>query len=258
MTPQRGMTQRVLNASPPGHATWEARRHGAALRFVGRALVLTASLWGGMAGAAQQPTTEQDAAQRTAQQTQRAQVLSRYEAERAACMHRFFVNDCLDSARKRERAALEPIDVHLQAIALRARMRAAEDELRRVQANIAAAQSGQPDRSEVERQNKARESALNQRQEQAAERARQATAGGSPSNAPRAAPIAPRLFPAPAPQSAVSPAQRAAAAAKAQAEYAAKQRAYEEKQAEKARQNAAQTQAAPLPVPSPSAPISPR
>ncbi|OYV35287.1 MAG: hypothetical protein B7Z83_07465, partial [Thiomonas sp. 20-64-5] len=180
--------------------------------------------------AARQPGPEQDAAQQLALQAQRAQMLSRYQAERAACMHRFFVNACLDASHKQERSALAPIDVDLQAIALRARMRAAEAEMRQVQANIAAAQTGQHDSAQAERQSAARATALAQREEQAAARARQAAAGASkvaapPPVRPETAPPAPRLFPAPAPQPApqpaLNPAQRAAQAAQAQADYAA-------------------------------------
>jgi len=210
--------------------------------------------------AAQQPTPEQDAAQQLALQAQRAQVLARHQAEQAACMHRFFVNDCLRASRQQERSALAPIDADLQAIAQRARMRAAEAELRQVQANIAAAQAGQPDSALAERQSAARAAALTQREQQAAERARQAVAGASqgavsPSARPKVASPAPRLFPVPAPQAALTPAQRAAQTAKAQADFAARQKAYADKQAQQARQNAAQKQAAPLPVPSPSAPL---
>lgn len=224
------------------------------------ALVLSACLWQGTAFAAQQPTPEQDAAQQTALQAQRAQVLARYQTEQTACMQRFFVNDCLQAARQQERSALAPIDADLQAIALRARMRAAEDELRRVQANIAAAQAAQPDSGQTRRQAAARDAALTEREAQAAARAQQAAsaaprAAAPSSSAPRTAPPAPRLFPTPSPQSALTPAQRAAAAARAQADYAAKQKAYADKQSEQARKNAAQKQAPPLPVPPPSVPL---
>ncbi|MGC9235772.1 MAG: hypothetical protein ACP5GF_02505 [Thiomonas sp.] len=224
------------------------------------ALAVSACMTRAPAFAAQQPTPEQDAAQQLALQAQRAQVQARHQAEQAACMHRFFVNDCLDASRQQERKALAPIDADLQAIALRARMRAAEAELRQVQANIAAAQAGQPDSALAERQSAARAAALAQREKQAAERARQAAADAAqgavpPSLRPKTAPPAPRLFAAPAPQAALTPAQRAAQADQAQADYAAKQKAYADKQAAQARQSAAQKQAAPLPVPSPSAPL---
>jgi hypothetical protein len=177
----------------------------------------------------------------------------------------FFVNDCLDAAHKKERAALTPIDTDLQAIALRGRLRAAEDELRRVQANMAASQRGQPDRAQAEQQSAAREADLAQRQQQAAQQAAQNTAHSAaqaaavPPNTPAAAAPVPtpteRLFPSPAPQIQISPAQRAAEVKQAEADFAAKQKAYAEKQAEQARQNAAKPSAAPLPVPSPSAPL---
>ena len=208
-----------------------------------------------------QPTSAQDAAQQVALQQQRARVQAEYAAQRGACLQRFFVNDCLDAAREKERAALAPIDTDLQAIALRGRLRAAEDDLRRVQANRAASQRGQPDRAQAEQQSAAREADLAQRQQQAAQQAAQraAQAAAAPPKTPAtaAAPVptpAGRLFPAPAPQSQMSPAQRAAEIKQAEADFAAKQKAYAEKQAEQARQNAAKPSAAPLPVPSPSAP----
>lgn len=207
--------------------------------------------------AAQQATPEQDAARQLALQAQRAQVLLRYRAQHDACMQRFFVNACLDASRKQERSALAPIDAQLQELALHARMRAAEAEMRQVQANIAAAQAGRPDSAQAERQRAAREAALAQREAQAAARARQAAAGAPnvalpTSTRSETAPAAPRLFPAPEPQPrGLTPAQ----AAKAQADNAAKQKAYADKQAEQARKNASQKQAAPLPTPSPSAPL---
>ena len=208
-----------------------------------------------------QPTPAQDAAQQAALQQQRAQVQAEYAAQRGACLQRFFVNDCLDAAHKKERAALTPIDTDLQAIALRGRLRAAEDELRRVQANMAASQRGQPDRAQAEQQSAAREADLAQRQQQAAQQAAQraAQAAAAPPKTPAtaAAPVptpAERLFPAPAPQSQMSPAQRAAEIKQAEADFAAKQKTYAEKQAEQARQNAAKPSTAPLPVPPPSAP----
>lgn len=223
--------------------------------------VLMACLGSSAALAAAQPTPAQDAAQQVALQQQRAQVQAEYAAQRGACLQRFFVNDCLDAAREKERAALAPIDTDLQAIALRGRLRAAEDELRRVQANRAASQRGQPDRAQAEQQSAARETDLAQRQQQAAQQAAQraAQAAAAPPKTPAtaAAPVptpAGRLFPAPAPQSQMSPAQRAAEVKQAEADFAAKQKAYAEKQAEQARQNAAKPSAAPLPVPSPSAP----
>ncbi len=208
-----------------------------------------------------QPTPAQDAAQQAALQQQRAQVQAEYAAQRGACLQRFFVNDCLDAAHKKERAALTPIDTDLQAIALRGRMRAAEDEFRRVQANMAASQGGQPDRAQAEQQSAAREANLAQRQQQAAQQAAQrvAQAAAVPPNTPAAAAPVPtpaeRLFPSPAPQTQISPAQRAAEVKQAEADFAARQKAYAEKQAEQARQNAAKPSAAPLPVPSPSAPL---
>jgi hypothetical protein len=247
------------------------------------AFALSICVWQASACAAQQPSPEQDAAQQVALQAQRAQVLSRYQTERATCMHQFFVNACLDASRKQERSALAPIDADLQAIALRARMRAAERALRQVQANIAAAQATQPDRAQARSESAQRDAALAQREKQAAERARQAAsatkATGPSSTAPGAVPAVPRLsrerradpsflgphgvrvgeptqgalFPAPVSRPVLTPAQRAAESARAQADYAAKQKAYAEKQAEQARRNAAQPQAAPLPVPSPSA-----
>ncbi len=211
------------------------------------------------------PTPAQDAAQQAALQQQRAQVQAEYAAQRGACLQRFFVNDCLDAAREKERAALTPIDADLQAIALRGRLRAAEDELRRVQANMAASQRGQPDRAQAEQQSAAREADLAQRQQQAARQAAQHTAhsaahsAAAPPNIPAAAAPVPtpteRLFPSPAPQIQISPAQRAAQVKQAEADFAAKQKAYAEKQAEQARQNAAKPSAAPLPAPSPSAPL---
>lgn len=226
------------------------------------AFALLACLWRAPAVfAAQQPTPEQDAAQRAALQSQRAAVLSHYETERATCMHRFFVNACLDAARKQERSALAPIEAELQAIAQRARMRAAENTLRQVQANIASAQAAQPDAAQARRESAQRDAALAQREAQAAQRAQQAASApktdGSPSTEPKPTTVVPRLFPAPAAasQPVLTPAQRAAESTKAQADYAAKQKAYAEKQAEQARRNAAQPQTAPLPVPSPSAPL---
>lgn len=219
--------------------------------------VLMACLGSSAALAAAQPTPAQDAARQVALQQQRAQVQAEYAAQRGACLQRFFVNDCLDAAREKERAALAPIDTDLQAIALRGRLRAAEDELRRVQANRAASQRGQPDRAQAEQQSAAREADLAQRQQQAAQRAAQAAAAPPKTPATAAAPVptpAGRLFPAPAPQSQMSPAQRAAEIKQAEADFAAKQKAYAEKQAEQARQNAAKPSAAPLPVPPPSAP----
>lgn len=227
--------------------------------------VLMACLGSSAALAAAQPTPAQDAAQQVVLQQQRAQVQAEYAAQRGACLQRFFVNDCLDAAREKERAALAPIDTDLQAIALRGRLRAAEDELRRVQANRAASQRGQPDRAQAEQQSAAREADLAQRQQQAARQAAQNTAhsaaqaAAAPPKTPAtaAAPVptpAGRLFPAPAPQSQMSPAQRAAEVKQAEADFAAKQKAYAEKQAEQARQNAAKPSAAPLPVPPPSAP----
>ncbi|HML81999.1 MAG TPA: hypothetical protein PKE37_09565 [Thiomonas arsenitoxydans] len=219
--------------------------------------VLMACLGSSAALAAAQPTPAQDAAQQVVLQQQRAQVQAEYAAQRGACLQRFFVNDCLDAAREKERAALAPIDTDLQAIALRGRLRAAEDELRRVQANRAASQRGQPDRAQAEQQSAAREADLAQRQQQAAQRAAQAAAAPPKTPATAAAPVptpAGRLFPAPAPQSQKSPAQRAAEVKQAEADFAAKQKAYAEKQAEQARQNAAKPSTAPLPVPPPSAP----
>lgn len=223
------------------------------------AFALSASLAQMPAFAAQQPSPEQDAAQQVALQAQRAQVLSRYQTERATCMHQFFVNACLDASRKQERSALAPIEADLQAIALRARMRAAENTLRQVQANIASAQAAQPDAAQARRESAQREAALAQREAQAAQRAQQAASApktdGASSTEPKPTTAVPRLFPAPAAasQPVLTPTQRAAESAKAQADYAAKQKAYAEKQAEQARRNAAQPQAAPLPVPSPSA-----
>ena len=214
--------------------------------------------------AATQATPAQDAARHSVLQDQRAQVLAQYAAQRGVCMKRFFVNDCLDTARKQERTALAPIDEELQAIAMRGRLRAAEEELRRVQANLAAAQTGQPDRAALERQSAAREADLAQRERQAAQNASQ----NASQKAAQASPVLPgkattpssseaipasRLFPGPVTPPAPSPAQRAADAEKAQADFAAKQKAYAEKQAEQARRRAEQAPAAPLPVPPASA-----
>lgn len=205
------------------------------------------------------PTAEQDAAQQFALQAQRAQVLSRYRDEQVACLRRFFVNDCLDATRRREREALAAIDSELQAIALRARQRAAEAELRKVQANLAAARAAQPDSAQTERASAARRAALAQREEQAAARARQAAAqaaaSGEATGRPQAAPAVSPRHCAPLPPVAPSSGQRAEQAAKARTEYAAKQKAYAEKQAQQARRNAAQKQAPPLPVPPPSGPL---
>ncbi|MDY0331003.1 MAG: hypothetical protein RBR52_10955 [Thiomonas sp.] len=224
-------------------------------------LALTTGLAGHFALAeSAQPTPAQDAAQQAALQRQRAQVLAQYAQQRNACLQRFFVNDCLDAARENERAALAPIDAQLQAIALRSRMWAAEDEIRRVQANIAAAQRAQPDRAEAERQRAAREAELARRQQQAAQHAEQAAHPTNRQKVPaesaaRGPQPADRPFPTPAPSSQLSPAQRAADAQRAQADFAARQKAYAEKQAEQARQNAAKPAAAPLPLPPPSAPL---
>lgn len=204
-----------------------------------------------------QPTPEQDAARRAALQDQRARVLAQYTEQRGECLKRFFVNDCLDAARKQERAALAPIDQELQDIAMRGRLRAAEEELRRVQANIADAQAGQPDRATLERQSAQREADLAQRERQAAEHAAQAAAQSPvarPAKPPSPEPSPPtRLFPAPASPQAANPAQSAAEAARARAEFEAKQKAYVQKQAEQARQLAEKPAAPPLPVPPASA-----
>lgn len=211
-----------------------------------------------------QATPERDAARRSVLQEHRTQMLGQYAAQRGVCMKRIFVNDCLDTARKQELAALAPIDEELQAIAMRGRLRAAEEELRRVQANIADAQTGQPDRAALERQSAEREADLTQREQQAAQKAERAApqtmepapsvlSGKATTSSSSEAIPASRLFPGPVTPPAPSPAQRAADAEKAQADFAAKQKAYAEKQAEQARQQSAQPPAPPLPVPPASA-----
>ncbi|WP_245800358.1 hypothetical protein [Thiomonas intermedia] len=230
-----------------GRSAWSAARW-VAFVHLGAASALAATT---------QATPEQDAARRSVLQDQRVQVLAQYAAQRGVCLKRFFVNDCLDTARKQERAALVPIDDELQAVAMRGRLRAAEEELQRVQANIVDAQAGQPDRAALERQSAAREADLAQREQQAAQNAAQKAAqapsvlsGKATTPSSSEAIPASRLFPGPVTPPAPSPAQRAADAEKAQADFAAKQKAYAEKQAEQARQRATQAPVAPLPVPS--------
>lgn len=204
------------------------------------------------------PTPERDAEQRAALLAQREQVLQRERLARAACLQRFFVNDCLDAVRREKRDALAPIDAALQAISQRTRERAAEAELQRIEANLAAAQANRPDSAQAWRDRATREAALARREQEAASRASQPAARAAdvpPPSAPQPTALPPQRFAPPAAHAAQTPAQRAADAAKARAEFAARQKAYAEKQARQARQAANLHQAPPLPVPPPSVPL---
>lgn len=235
------------------------RRAAHSVLRAGALLLLGCALrsWG--AQTLPQPTPEQDAAQRAALLAQREQVLQREQHARAACLQRFFVNDCLDAARRETREALAPIDAALQAISRRARERAAQAELQRIEDNLAAAQANRPDTAQTQRDRAAREAALQQREQEAASRTSRAAARAAAAPSPAATPLArhspQRLAPSgahPAPTSA----QRAADAARARAEFAARQKAYAEKQqSRQARQAANPHQAPPLPVPPPNMPL---
>lgn len=204
--------------------------------------------------AQQQATAPQDAATQAALQARRTAVQAHFSTEQSACLHRFFVNACLDRVRKEEGTALGSIDAQLAALGLRGRMRAAEAELRRVQANMAQAQAARPDSTLDEREAARRESDLDQRRSEAAQRAVQAAETSAAPEAPRRPAVPVRLFPALTPPAAPNPVQRAQAEAQAQADYAAKQRAYRQKQAALTKQNATQGEAPALPVPPASVP----
>ena len=204
--------------------------------------------------AQQQATASRDAATQAALQARRAAVQAHFATEQSTCMRRFFVNACLDRVRKEEGTALGSIDAQLAALGLRGRMRAAEAEFRRVQANMAQAQAARPDSTLAEREAARRESDLGQRRSVAAQRAVQAAETSAAPKVPRRQAVPVRLFPAVTPPAAPNPVQRAQAEAQAQADYAAKQRAYRQKQAALTKQNASQGEAPALPVPPASVP----
>ena len=204
--------------------------------------------------AQQQATASRDAATQAALQARRAAVQAHFATEQSTCMRRFFVNACLDRVRKEEGTALGSIDAQLAALSLRGRMRAAEAEFRRVQANMAQAQAARPDSTLAEREAARRESDLGQRRSVAAQRAVQAAETSAAPIAPRRQAVPVRLFPAVTPPAAPNPVQRAHTEAQAQADYDAKQRAYRQKQAALTQQNASQGEAPALPVPPASVP----
>ena len=106
-------------------------------------------------------STQAEAAQRAAERLQidarRRSIDATYLREQAACLHRFFVNDCLDHARRAHRDQAQALDHQLNAIDLAGRQQRAEAERQRVAENLrnrpapvaSAALKETPDRSQV-------------------------------------------------------------------------------------------------------------
>lgn len=175
-----------------------------------------------------------DAALQAALQSHRAAVQAQFDREQVRCMKTFFVNACLDQARRRERKALATIDSQRAALGVRERMRRAEIELQRVQRNLAQAQASAPVPGRAEEDAKRREAELHRREAEA----------GQPTGTSRPASSGP---------ASENAAQRARAEAQARADHAAKVAAYRRKQAQLQRQQSAGPAAPALPVPPASA-----
>ena len=218
-------------------------------------------------------TVVSEAAQRAAERQQieaeRSNLDADYAREQDACLRRFFVNDCLDRARRRYNKQSDALDASLSAIDLAARQQRAEAERRRVEQNLRERRPV-PDASAAQQQRLLREQEQARKQREQADRAagdaarqaayeakqRQAQGRGpSPSAAPASpAVVSPGANARSAQQAKQQAAQRAAQIQAAEAAYAQKQADYQRRQAQAAqqREQAKQSGSAatpPLPLP---------
>lgn len=180
----------------------------------------------------------------------REQRLSRdYAVQRAQCMRRFLVNDCLDAAARDHRAAMNALRVRRNQLDLLDRQQQAEEERARVRANLAAHPA--VDESAV-RAERARRARLEQQSRQA--QLQRARPGPSePARPRRPAGGARDVLPA-ASAAGTQPLQTASQARAAQAQHLRREQTYQRLQ-ERARQQRSANPAPALPVPPASGPL---
>ncbi len=133
-----------------------------------------------------------------------------YAAQRAACMKRFFVFDCLDAAARRQRDALRVLRARRQHIDLLGREQRARQELESVGQRTAQHAAVDPRQQQEQREMRAQREAAAQRTRQ-----QRASAGAAASTPARALPELPRRQAAPpaaGPALAPEPASQARAA----------------------------------------------
>ncbi len=208
----------------------------------------------------------QRAAERRQIETQRRNLDAAHVREQAACLHRFFVNDCLDRARRRYNKQSDALDARLNAIDLAGRRQRADAERRRVAQNVR--ERPMPDASAVQQQRLWREQDQARKQREQADRAagdaarqaayeakqQQAQARGPLPSAALPKAVSPGANAQSAQQASQQAAQRSAQIRAAEAAYAQKQADYQRRQAQAAQQReqakpSGSGAAAPLPLP---------
>jgi hypothetical protein len=190
---------------------------------------------------------EQRAAERQQIDARRRSLDATYLREQAACLHRFFVNDCLDHARRAHRVQAQVLDDQSNAIDLAGRQQRAEAERQRVAENLrnrpapiasAAQKQAAREQQQAIKQHQQAARVASEAANQAAYASKQAAQEQAQAQAQAQAQSKGKvLMPkSAAPAASGASAQTAQQAAAAQAAYAQKQAEYQRRKAQAAQQ----------------------